>query len=69
MTLEEYEKIKEEKRKALLAMKPEGRKVEIDKDFESMQQLSIKKGNDDVFVKLVSLVTCTFCRLHPSNAL
>ncbi|CAD5194268.1 unnamed protein product [Musa acuminata subsp. malaccensis] len=54
MTLEEYEKIKEEKRKALLAMKPEGRKVEIDKDFESMQQLSIKKGNDDVFVKLGS---------------
>ncbi|KAG1330045.1 RGG repeats nuclear RNA binding protein A [Cocos nucifera] len=51
MTLEEYEKIKEEKRKALLALKPEERKVELDKDFESMQQLSLKKG-DDVFVKL-----------------
>lgn len=52
MTLEEYEKIMEEKRKALLALKPEERKVELDKDFESMQQLSLKKG-DDVFVKLV----------------
>ncbi|XP_038985232.1 RGG repeats nuclear RNA binding protein A-like [Phoenix dactylifera] len=52
MTLEEYEKIKEEKRKALLASKPEERKVELDKDFESMQLLSLKKGNDDVFMKL-----------------
>ncbi|KAJ8464769.1 hypothetical protein OPV22_027321 [Ensete ventricosum] len=54
LTLEEYEKIKEEKRKALVAMKPQGRKVEFDKDFEFMQQLSIKKGNGDVFVKLGS---------------
>ncbi|KAJ8460776.1 hypothetical protein OPV22_033702 [Ensete ventricosum] len=52
MTLEEYEKLREEKRKALLAMKNEERKVEIDEELQSMKQLSVKKGNDDVFVKL-----------------
>uniref|UniRef100_A0A1D1YJE8 Plasminogen activator inhibitor 1 RNA-binding protein n=1 Tax=Anthurium amnicola TaxID=1678845 RepID=A0A1D1YJE8_9ARAE len=52
MTLEEYEKIREEKRKALMAMKAEERKVDLDKDFETMQQLSLKKGNDDYFVKV-----------------
>ncbi|KAJ0977454.1 hypothetical protein J5N97_012928 [Dioscorea zingiberensis] len=51
MTLEEYEKIREEKRKALLAMKTEERKVDFDKEFESMKQLSIKKG-DDIFIQL-----------------
>ncbi|XP_020687317.1 RGG repeats nuclear RNA binding protein A-like [Dendrobium catenatum] len=54
MTLEEYEKVREEKRKALLSLKVEERKVELDKDLQSMQQLSIKKGNDDVFIKLGS---------------
>lgn len=54
MTLEEYEKIREEKRKALLAKKAEERKVVIDKELESMQQLSLKKGNDDIFIKLGS---------------
>ncbi|KAL4194310.1 hypothetical protein AMTRI_Chr05g67990 [Amborella trichopoda] len=54
MTLEEYEKVREEKRKALLAMKPEERKVDVDKEFKSMQQLSLKKGNDDIFIKLGS---------------
>lgn len=54
MTLEEYEKIREEKRKALLAMKCKERKVAFDKEFQSMQQLSIKKGNDEVFIKLGS---------------
>ncbi|XVF13455.1 hypothetical protein REPUB_Repub08aG0209200 [Reevesia pubescens] len=53
MTLEEYEKIREEKRKALLALKTEGRKVDA-KEFESMQQLSNKKSNDDIFIKLGS---------------
>ncbi|KAL4339680.1 hypothetical protein GQ457_08G026010 [Hibiscus cannabinus] len=53
MTLEEYEKIREEKRKALLALKTEGRKVDV-KEFESMQQLSNKKSNDDIFIKLGS---------------
>lgn len=55
MTLEEYEKVLEEKRKALQSLKNEERKVDT-KEFESMQQLSSKKGNDDVFIKLVSLV-------------
>ncbi|KAE8728420.1 Vesicle-associated protein 2-1 [Hibiscus syriacus] len=52
MTLEEYEKVLEEKRKALLALKTnEERKVDT-KEFESMQQLSNKKSNDDIFIKL-----------------
>ncbi|KAF7137253.1 hypothetical protein RHSIM_Rhsim07G0036400 [Rhododendron simsii] len=53
MTLEEYEKVLEEKRKALQALKTEERKVDV-KEFASMQQLSSKKNNDDVFVKLGS---------------
>lgn len=55
MTLDEYEKLLEEKRKALLALKPEERKVTLDKEFESMQLLSSKKNDDDaVFIKLAS---------------
>ncbi|KAJ6805001.1 RGG repeats nuclear RNA binding protein A-like [Iris pallida] len=54
MTLAEYEKIREEKRKALLAMKCEERKVNFDKEFDSMQRLSIKKGTDEIFIKLGS---------------
>ncbi|KAL0425740.1 UNVERIFIED_CONTAM: RGG repeats nuclear RNA binding protein A [Sesamum radiatum] len=53
MTLEEYEKLLEEKRKALLALKTEERKVDV-KEFESMQPLANKKTNDDVFIKLGS---------------
>ncbi|XVF73532.1 hypothetical protein PTKIN_Ptkin12aG0209200 [Pterospermum kingtungense] len=53
MTLEEYEKVLEEKRKALQALKTEERKVDA-KEFESMQQLSNKKSNDEVFIKLGS---------------
>lgn len=54
MTLEEYEKVLEEKRKALQATKIEERKVDT-KAFETMQQLSSKKSNnDEVFIKLVS---------------
>jgi len=53
MTLEEYEKVLEEKRKALLALRTEERKVDVDKEFASMQQLSNKKVNDDIFIKLV----------------
>lgn len=52
MTLEEYEKVMEEKRKALLALKPEERKVNLDKEFESMQLLSNKKSDDEIFIKL-----------------
>ncbi|CAH2078771.1 unnamed protein product, partial [Thlaspi arvense] len=52
MTLEEYEKVLEEKKKALQATKTEERKVDT-KAFESMQQLSSKKSNnDEVFIKL-----------------
>jgi len=54
MTLEEYEKILEEKRKALLATKTEERKVDVT-EFGSMQQLSSKKDNNDIFIKLVSI--------------
>ncbi|XP_023769100.1 RGG repeats nuclear RNA binding protein A [Lactuca sativa] len=54
MTLEEYQKVLEEKRKALESLKTEERKVEVDKELASMQQLSNKKTNDDVFVKLGS---------------
>jgi len=53
MTLEEYEKVLEEKRKALLAPKTEERKVDV-KEFESMQQLSNKKENHEIFIKLGS---------------
>lgn len=42
MTLEEYEKVLEEKRKALQALKTEVRKVDA-KEFESMQPLSTRK--------------------------
>ncbi|CAK7356297.1 unnamed protein product [Dovyalis caffra] len=54
MTLEEYEKVLEEKRKALLSLKAEERKVGLDKDLQSMQQLSSKKSNDEIFIKLGS---------------
>lgn len=54
MTLEEYEKVLEEKRKALQALKAEERKVEMDKDLKKMQLLSSKKTNDEIFAKLVS---------------
>ncbi|KAG8664042.1 RGG repeats nuclear RNA binding protein A [Manihot esculenta] len=53
MTLEEYEKVLEEKRKALQALKAEERKVDT-KVFESMQQLSSKKENNEIFIKLGS---------------
>lgn len=52
--MEEYEKVLEEKRKALLAHKTEERKVDLDKDFESMQLLSSKKNDEEILVKLVS---------------
>ncbi|KAK1408906.1 hypothetical protein QVD17_41053 [Tagetes erecta] len=52
MTLEEYQKVLEEKRKALEALKTEERKVEVDRELASMQQLSNKKSNDEIFAKL-----------------
>ncbi|CAI8613367.1 unnamed protein product [Vicia faba] len=53
MTLEEYEKLLEEKRKALQALKTEERKVDT-KEFETMQALSCKKDNFEIFAKLGS---------------
>jgi len=53
MTLEEYEKVLEERRKAFQALKTEERKVDT-KEFESMQALSSKKDNHDIFIKLGS---------------
>ncbi|KAI3791270.1 hypothetical protein L2E82_04986 [Cichorium intybus] len=52
MTLEEYQKVLKEKRKALEALKTMERKVEVDKELAVMKQLSNKKTNDDIFVKL-----------------
>lgn len=60
MTLEEYQKVLEEKRKALQALKTEERKVDVDKELKSMQQLSNKKDNDDIFIKLVNWLTLIF---------
>ena len=54
MTLEEYEKILMEKRKALDALKAEERKVEVDLAFKSMQLMDKKKDANEVFLKLVS---------------
>ncbi|KAI3505244.1 hypothetical protein L1887_27250 [Cichorium endivia] len=54
MTLEEYEKVLEEKRKALSSLKTEERKVGLDKDLAKMQLLSNKKNEEDIFVKLGS---------------
>ena len=53
MTLEEYEKLLSEKRKALEASKSEERKVTLDKEFESMQLVE-KKIEDEVSLKLVN---------------
>lgn len=65
MTLEEYEKVLEEKRKALQALKAEERKVDA-KVFESMQQISSKKGNDEIFIKLVkpTVIPSKFLTIH-----
>ncbi|PRQ18337.1 putative hyaluronan/mRNA-binding protein [Rosa chinensis] len=53
-TLEKYEKVLEEKRKALAALKTEARNVDLHKELKSMQQLSRKKTNDEIFIKLGS---------------
>ncbi|KAH9622192.1 hypothetical protein KSS87_009579 [Heliosperma pusillum] len=55
-TLEEYEKILEEKRKALLSLseqKKGERKIDV-KDFQNMHLVSKKKNDDEVFIKLDS---------------
>lgn len=58
MTLEEYEKVLFEKRKALEALrKTEQRKVTLDKDFETMQLVE-KKKDDGLSIKLVGILVC-----------
>jgi len=59
MTLEEYEKVLEEKRKALNVKTDGGRKVDT-KEFESLKPLSCKKENDEIFAKLVSFLYPSF---------
>lgn len=54
MTLDEYEKVLEEKRKTLEAAKASERKVEADKAFEKMQLVDNKRREEDIFIKLVS---------------
>lgn len=63
MTLDEYEKILEEKKKALQSQTTSERKVDT-KEFESMQQLSNKKkSNDEIFIKLVRHISLTVSSL------
>ncbi|KAL0650590.1 hypothetical protein Bca4012_093281 [Brassica carinata] len=50
---DKYEKILEEKKKSLQSQTTSERKVDT-KVFESMQQLSNKKSNDEIFIKLGS---------------
>lgn len=52
MTLKQYEKQLEEKRKGLESLKAEERRVALDKEFESMQIIE-KKNEEANFVKLV----------------
>jgi len=68
MTLEEYEKVLEERRKAFQALKTEGRKVDT-KEFESMQPLSSKKDNHDIFIKLVNTFFTTVFDLSSVHTL
>lgn len=73
MTLEQYEKVLEEKRKALEATKASERKVEMDKAFEKMQLVENKKREEDVFIKLVrylfrEILGLSFLLLNPCLA-
>lgn len=60
MTLEEYEKVLADKRKALEEAKASERTVEADKEFEKMQLVSSKKLEEDIFIKLVSWLLSKF---------
>ncbi|XP_010926668.2 uncharacterized protein [Elaeis guineensis] len=51
MTLDEYEKLLQEKRKALEALRTVERKVVVDKEFEGMQLVE-KKKDDDLKLKV-----------------
>ena len=54
IALEEYEKVREEKRKALVALKSKERKVELNKDLTKMQLLSSKQSEKKYMLKLIS---------------
>lgn len=56
MTLREYLQGLEEQRKKLPAT--EERKVQIDSELKKMKQLSLKKGGDEIFIKLSSHKDC-----------
>jgi hypothetical protein len=64
MTLEEYEKVLMEKRKALDALKATERKVEIDMAFNSMRMVDKKNDGNEVFLKLVSFLRSFFYLDH-----
>lgn len=54
MTLKQYEKQLEEKRKALDSLKTEERKVTVDEEFNSMLVIGKKNGEEANFIQLVS---------------
>ncbi|OAE34250.1 hypothetical protein AXG93_4605s1140 [Marchantia polymorpha subsp. ruderalis] len=51
ITLNEHDKILEEKRKAFAASKAKERKVEADNAFEIMQMVDKKSTKEDVFIR------------------
>ncbi|XP_040365748.1 uncharacterized protein LOC121050271 [Rosa chinensis] len=51
--LEKYERVLGEKRKTLAALKIKEKKVDLDKELKSIQQLTSKKTNDEIVIKLV----------------
>lgn len=53
MTLGEYEKVLEEKRKVLESLKTSDVRKVDSKEFESMKQISCKKENNEIFAQLV----------------
>lgn len=65
MTLQEYERLYEEKRKALLAKKATVRTVEQDKAFETMQKVTKTSEEELVLLKLVGGFSAWRIRLAP----
>lgn len=63
MTLEQYEKLLLEKRKALESLKTKERRVTPDKEFESMQLVE-KKKEDGHSTKLVCIQASFFVMVY-----
>lgn len=62
--MEEYEKLLEEKRKALQALKTDAAARKVDTtEFEKMKAISSKKENNEIFAKLVRTFWPTFSLL------